>query len=826
MLLFLFVILSWPSQQSPVLSEEIAPNELLVRINIHSLTDAELVRLKASDSISWWVENGDELLLLAKPELRTQIDDLGYEILSWSQNPKRLAFLKWDPHNTTRSVPHRVLSKCGPLWVLELLQPYQETKADSHMPRIWPFKPNTVLVRKNRTPAQTCKAGPAPFQPLVDLVDPVRWFSDVETLASYNRYTHNPEVLDARDWIVSQFQSMPGLTVTSPSFAVGGTTAYNVVAFLPGLTRPQDWYIVGAHYDSTSEIPNTLAPGAEDNASGAAGVLEMARIFSAYPTDASIVFICFGGEEQGLNGSEHHVSELIANGELDQVQAVINMDMIGYTGDTELDCLLETESFAADLSQSLEQAALQYSDLVIYTTFNAWGSDHVPYLNASKPAVLTIENDWNSYPHYHQSTDLPAHVDLQMGSEILKMNVATLADLATSQADLVIDDWTLLNPGDNGAADPGETLDIEVTLTNSGLKTASSIQSTLSSSDPRITVLQSDSTFLNIAPGLFNTAITPFQVMLSSDIVCGETLSLQLDVDFDDGSQKSVSLQFSLPTGVPLGIDHGIEPNLPIPDNDPTGISSPITVDSTPFTVTSDLQIHVDISHSYRGDLSVDLESPSQTIVRLWNQTGGTANDLVGTFPTTLSPAESLDVLLGEPLQGTWVLHIIDHASGDSGTLNSWRISNSNGYDCDSPGCQLSSSLVPNAGTSIVECLGQTLDLSCQTSGGSGPVTYQWAVQNGLAQFVGPTDGSSVTVKPLGYCVIQCLVSQDGCQDVSSLNLDVTHNSFDGDNAITLVDLQLLITAFWTSGTFDPDFDFNSDQRIDMLDFIDYVQCL
>ena len=181
------------------------------------------------------------------------------------------------------------------------------------------------------------------------MVDGDRWFADVVVLASYNRYTHGPGIHGARDWLVSQFQSLPGLQVTTSSFMVGGTVAYNVLATLVGQERPDDWYIIGGHYDATSEIPLQEAPGAEDNASGCAGVLEMARIFAAHPPEATVLFNCYSGEEQGLFGSNDHVDDLVAAGVLSNVQTMLNLDMIGYTSDGDLDCKLETDPFAEPL---------------------------------------------------------------------------------------------------------------------------------------------------------------------------------------------------------------------------------------------------------------------------------------------------------------------------------------------------------------------------------------------------------------------------------------------------------------------------------------------
>jgi hypothetical protein len=300
-----------------------------------------------------------------------------------------------------------------------------------HARGLVPARINTVLVRQaaNRPPRPERSFAPD-VQVIVDEVDGDRWFSDVETLATFNRYTHGPGILQARDWLVQQFQGLSGLQVETQSFSVDGTPAYNVIATMAGTARPDDWIIVGGHYDAVSEDPYTATPGAEDNASGCAGVVEAARVLSGVPSEASVIFICYSGEEQGLHGSEAHVDALQASNQLWKVQAMVDMDMIGYTEDPDLDCLLETEEFAESLLDLLADAASQFTDLRIETTFYAWGSDHVPYLEAGLPAILTIENDWSSYPYYHTTNDLPHHLTVAMGEEIIKMNVAAVAAMA------------------------------------------------------------------------------------------------------------------------------------------------------------------------------------------------------------------------------------------------------------------------------------------------------------------------------------------------------------------------------------------------------------
>ncbi len=113
-------------------------------------------------------------------------------------------------------------------------------------------------------------------------------------------------------------------------------------------------------------------------------------------------------------------------------------------------------------------------------------------------------------------------------------------------------------------------------------------------------------------------------------------------------------------------------PNIAIPDNNATGISSSASFGGG-GTIGA-LSVEVDIVHTWRGDLVVDLVHPDGTSVRLWNRTGGSADHLQGIFPFQLTPAESLEALRGKPRNGTWLLRVQDLAGQDTGTLVSWSI--------------------------------------------------------------------------------------------------------------------------------------------------------
>ena len=335
----------------------------------------------------------------------------------------------------TRGGPYQVLLAESPEAAEALL--HSSHSNDAHgcqRSLILPLTESRVLVRQssNTEPRDNLGFGQA-AQDAAEAVDRDRWMADVTTLAGWNRYTHGSQIAQARDWLVAQMNAL-GLDTTTEAFQVGGTTAHNVIGRLDGTTRPDDWFLVGAHYDATSQNASQAAPGAEDNASGCAGVLELARIVAPMEPEATVFFICYSGEEQGLHGSDDHAGDLVAAGHSSKVQRVLTMDMIGYTGDADLDVLLETEPPFADTLDALVDAAEQFTTLRTSTTLFAFGSDHVPYLDRDLPALLTIENDWDSYPSYHRTSDTPDNLTPEMGEQILRMNAAVLAQETGAQA--------------------------------------------------------------------------------------------------------------------------------------------------------------------------------------------------------------------------------------------------------------------------------------------------------------------------------------------------------------------------------------------------------
>jgi subtilisin-like proprotein convertase family protein len=113
-----------------------------------------------------------------------------------------------------------------------------------------------------------------------------------------------------------------------------------------------------------------------------------------------------------------------------------------------------------------------------------------------------------------------------------------------------------------------------------------------------------------------------------------------------------------------------LQPALPIADY--ATVNSPMTLAMGAGVTVTSVEVFVDITHTYQGDLTVDLRSPAGTTVRLHNRTGSSTDNIYGWYPGTLTPAGDLGLFAGQVLDGIWTLTVADLAGGDIGTLNEW----------------------------------------------------------------------------------------------------------------------------------------------------------
>jgi hypothetical protein len=204
-------------------------------------------------------------------------------------------------------------------------------------------------------------------------------------------------------------------------FEARGMRTANVIAALPGTVQPDVLYTVSSHFDSVER-----GPGADDNTSGTAALLEAARVLSTRPQSATIHFAFFTGEEAGLLGSREYVRRAVENG--DRLVGALNNDMVGFANDQRLDNTIRYSNLGIrDVQHS---AAILFTNLITYDAKYYKSTDAHAYYEAYGDIVGGI----GSYPilgnpHYHQIHDQLETVNHHLIAEVSKTTVATLMQL-------------------------------------------------------------------------------------------------------------------------------------------------------------------------------------------------------------------------------------------------------------------------------------------------------------------------------------------------------------------------------------------------------------
>ncbi|MEO6588436.1 MAG: M28 family metallopeptidase [Pyrinomonadaceae bacterium] len=294
----------------------------------------------------------------------------------------------------------------------------------------------------------------------------------------------------ARDYLFGEFQKISAdcgncLQVEKQTFTqaptankrvAAPTVLTNVYAILKGTTDPTRIYVVSGHYDSMCNLDATDitcdAPGANDDASGTAASVEMARVMSKYKFDATIIFITVPGEEQGLLGATYFAEQAKKTGM--NIEAMFTNDIIGgvtsyknapdrqsvrvfaegvASDETEQQANSrrsvggENDSQSRQLGRYIKEVADVYSpkfkvQLIYRRDRYLRGGDHIPFLENGFAAVRFTEPH-EDYTHQHQSVkivdgaqygDLPEFVDFGYVANVTRVNAAAIANLAFAPA--------------------------------------------------------------------------------------------------------------------------------------------------------------------------------------------------------------------------------------------------------------------------------------------------------------------------------------------------------------------------------------------------------
>lgn len=241
-----------------------------------------------------------------------------------------------------------------------------------------------------------------------------------------SRHKNQPGNDKAMEYIKEKLQSY-GLNTTIQSFS---TTGKNVYAVQTGTEFPNKKYMICAHFD---DMPSGItAPGADDNASGTAAVLEAARILRNYSFPYTIIYALWDEEEQGLIGSKYYADQAALAG--DSILGVLNMDMIAYDGNNDGKFEIHTRSVGSSiqLKDGLLNVNSTYNIGAIPIIKNPGStySDHASFWTKGYGAVLVIEDNNDFHPAYHTVGDLFSTFNIPYFHKLSKLTIGALATFA------------------------------------------------------------------------------------------------------------------------------------------------------------------------------------------------------------------------------------------------------------------------------------------------------------------------------------------------------------------------------------------------------------
>lgn len=262
----------------------------------------------------------------------------------------------------------------------------------------------------------------------------------VQHLQDYqNRMWNSQNAFDASDWIAARMAAL-GLEVEQQPFYAStwtgsGQAAPNVIGIQRGTLYPDVYVVCGSHFDSFSYeamYGGGTCPGADDNATGVASVLESARIMTQYEFEYSIVYCAFGCEEMGLYGSEAYASRCQQEGM--EILGYFNNDMNGYLyGDViHIDCIYPN-SVAPIGDYYMNVGSVYFPELPIrHVNFSEGDSDHTSFNNHGYMGIYPFEDYQHYSPNIHTPNDLigPSVTSFEMSQQYCRMNIGCLSEIA------------------------------------------------------------------------------------------------------------------------------------------------------------------------------------------------------------------------------------------------------------------------------------------------------------------------------------------------------------------------------------------------------------
>ncbi len=490
----------------------------------------------------------------------------------------------------------------------------------------------------------------ATVSPWLSQVQHTNIYNTISTLSTYqNRYYTSTTGRTSAEWIRNTWQGLAGsrTDVTSElSTCANCSTQPSVILTIQGVELPNEIVVLGAHLDSINGSgggsTTQIAPGADDDASGIATLTEVLRIAMAngWKPKRTVKFMGYAAEEVGLRGSNAIAQAHKAAAA--NVVAVLQMDMTNYRSGSAVDMRLVSDYSNADMKTFLTNLFDTYlAPLGMSRGSYTCGygcSDHASWTSAGYPSAMFFEAGTASggyNPNIHTANDTLANMgnSAQNSAKFAQLGLAFLGEAAKTT-------------GSSGNPPPVANFTSSLSgLTASFTDTSTDSNGTIASRS------------WNFGDGATSTATNPIRTYAAAG-----TYTVALTVTDNGGASNTIS------RSITVGSSGGTQTytnntDYTIADN--ATVSSPITVSGRSGTASGTTPVAVNIVHTYKGDLKVDLVAPDGSAYVLHNRAGGSADNIVQTFTVNLST---------EALNGTWNLRANDNATGDVGYINSWSI--------------------------------------------------------------------------------------------------------------------------------------------------------
>lgn len=375
----------------------------LILINVKSVNEKEYYFSNPTFKVHY--QNSSFLIASTTANLKSNMVLLDKDAWQEGENYSIVYVDKAIKSNYLNSLGSHVLNcyQNDKLVILKHYKPIAPAKTDG-MIRILPNQIKLHSTTQKKLPNINITEADPFVDSLIDQISQTNLENNIRHMQNYGtRIYDTPEAAETELWIKEQFELL-GLEVFTQDINYEGSSK-NVLAIQEGTLMPDEYILCGAHYDSYAW--GDSAPGADDNASGTAGVLEIARILSQYSFDRSIIYCAWTAEEIGLVGSQYYVN--MASQQGINILGYFNLDMIGYQApdsDFHIDLIYTEESeFLGNFYAEICNVYLP--DVTVERDFLSGGSsDHAAFNMYGFMGIFPFENIPNYSPYIHSDEDI------------------------------------------------------------------------------------------------------------------------------------------------------------------------------------------------------------------------------------------------------------------------------------------------------------------------------------------------------------------------------------------------------------------------------------